>query len=276
MGGMSVTGAGLRHDFEALGLHEGMVLLVHCSLRGVGRVQGGAAAVRDALLAVLGDTGTLVVPTQTRSKSTSSTEFRRAVRDLTPGRRERFLHTVRGFDPASTPSEGMGALAEAVRAHPDASRSAHPTASFAAVGMHAAELTASHPYDSVLGERSPLGWMHRAGAHVLLLGVGFDKCTAFHLGEDLSVSPERSYWFKVGENWTNVRGARNYDDSDFTALGDLFRSAHSDYVRTGLVGAAVSTLFPLPLAADFAAKQLPDLRGHPRDRPRRTAASTDR
>jgi aminoglycoside 3-N-acetyltransferase len=260
MGGMSLTGAGLRQDFAALGLHEGMVLLVHCSLRGIGVVDGGADAVRDALLEALGEAGTLVVPTQTRSKSTSSREVRQSVRRLSPRKRERFLDTVPGFDPARTPSEGMGALAESVRTHPRAARSAHPTTSFAAIGRQAAELTASHPYDSVLGERSPLGWMHRAGAHVLLLGVGFDKCTAFHLGEDTSVAPERSYWFKVGESWTNVRGARNYDDSDFGALGDLFRSVHSDYLRTGFVGAAAGTLFPLALAADFAAKRLPGLR----------------
>lgn len=260
MGGMSSTGAALRQDFAALGLREGMVVLVHCSLRGVGPVEGGAAVVRDALLEVLGGSGTLVVPTQTRSKSTTSNEIRQSVRRLSPRRRERFLGAVPGFEPALTPSEGMGALAEAVRTHPRASRSAHPTVSFAAIGAQAAELTASHPYDSLLGERSPLGWLHRAGAHVLLLGVGFDKCTAFHLGEDSSVSPERSYWFKVREGWTNVRGARNYDDSDFGALGELFRSAHSDYVRTARVGAASGTLFPLALAADFAAKQLPALR----------------
>jgi aminoglycoside 3-N-acetyltransferase len=264
MGGMSLTGAGLRQDFTALGLYEGMVVLVHCSMRGIGRVDGGAVAVRDALLEVLGGSGTLVVPTQTRSKSTSSNEVRQSVRRLSPRRREQFLGTVPGFDPALTPSEGMGALAEAVRTHPRASRSAHPTASFAAIGAQAAELTASHPYDSVLGERSPLGWMHRAGAHVLLLGVGFDKCTAFHLGEDASVSRDRSYWFKVGADWTNVRG-RNYDDSDFGALGELFGSTHADYVRTGFVGAAAGTLFPLALAADFAAKQLPALRDPVRD-----------
>lgn len=261
---MTVTGAGLRHDFTALGLREGMVLLVHCSLRGIGRVDGGAETVRDALLGILGDEGTLVVPTQTRSKSTSSGEVRQSVGRLSPRERERFLGGVAGFDPARTPSEGMGALAEAVRTHPRAFRSAHPTASFAAIGRDAADLTASHPYDCVLGDRSPLGWMHRAGAHVLLLGVGFDKCTAFHLGEDSSsVSPTRSYWFKVGNGWKNVRGARDYNDSDFDELGGLFSAAHSDYLSTGLVGAAASTLFPLALAADFAEKQLPALRERP-------------
>lgn len=269
MGGMTVTGAALRQDFADLGLHEGMVVLVHCSLRGIGPVRGGADAVRDALLGTLGDSGTLVVPTQTRSKSTSSQDVRRSVHGLSPRRRERFLAAVPGFDPASTPSEGMGALAEAVRTHPQAHRSGHPTTSFAAIGRHAAELTAQHPYHCVLGEDSPLGWMHRIDAHVLLLGVGFDKCTAFHLGEDSSVSPDRSYCFKIGDRWTEVDGARDYDASDFDALGALFREVHADYVRTGPVGAALGTLFPLALAADFADKQLPDLRG----RPRRASAS---
>ena len=261
---MTVKGAGLRRDLSALGLHEGMVLLVHCSLSRVGRVDGGAATVRDALLRALGPTGTLVVPTQSRSKSTTSQEFLESLRGLSPERREHHFNAVPGFDPALTPSEGMGALAEAVRTHPRAHRSGHPTTSFAAIGRHAAELTAQHPYHCVLGEHSPLGWMHRAGAHVLLLGVGFDKCTAFHLGEDASVSPDRSYCFKIGDSWTDVHGARDYDASDFDALGALFSEIHADYVRTGPVGAAVGTLFPLALAADFADKQLPDLRGRAR------------
>jgi aminoglycoside 3-N-acetyltransferase len=261
---MTVKGAGLRHDLTALGLREGMVLLVHCSLRRVGRVDGGAATLRDALLAALGETGTLVVPTQSRSKSTTSREFLASVDGLSPEQRARHVDALPGFDPARTPSEGMGALAEAVRTDPRAFRSGHPTTSFAAVGRHAAELTAQHPYHCVLGEQSPLGWMHRAGAHVLLLGVGFDKCTAFHLGEHASVSPNRSYCFKIGDRWTDVHGARDYDASDFDTLGTLFSAAHADYVRTGPVGAAVGTLFPLALAADFADKQLPDLRGRPR------------
>jgi aminoglycoside N3'-acetyltransferase len=34
-----------------------------------------------------------------------------------------------------------------------------------------------------LGERSPLGWLYAADAAILLLGVGYDACTAFHLAE---------------------------------------------------------------------------------------------
>jgi aminoglycoside 3-N-acetyltransferase len=257
---MTVNGARLRQEIAALGLPSGSVVLVHCALSGVGQVDGGAAALRAALLEVLGPQGTLVVPAQTRSKSTTSRESRVATAGLSARQRERYFRRVPGFDARRSRSEGMGALAEAVREHPRAHRSPHPTVSFAALGRDAAELTASHPYDAVLGERSPLGWMYEAGALVLLMGVGFETCTAFHLGEHASVSPDRSYWFKVGAAWQNVSGARDYDDVDFGVLGADFEREHGASILRGTVGDADCCLFPLPLAADFAAKHLPGLR----------------
>ena len=257
---MTVSGARLRQEVATLGVRRGTVLLVHCAMGGVGRVDGGAQALCAALRDVLGPEGTLVVPTQTRSKSTTSRESREATDGLTARQRERYFRRVAGFDARRTRSEGMGALAEAVREDPRAYRSAHPTVSFAALGAHAAELTASHPYASVLGEQSPLGWMYDSGASVLLMGVGYDKCTAFHLGEHRSVSPDRSYWFKIGKAWHNVPGARDYDDSDFAALGREFEREHGARIGCGPVGAADCRLFPVALAADFAAKRLPGLR----------------
>jgi aminoglycoside 3-N-acetyltransferase len=260
MGGMTLDGARLRRELRALGVPQGSVLLTHCSLRSVGRVDGGAATLLDALLKVLGEDGTLVVPAQTRSKSATSTEFLRAVSGLAPAERERYLDLLPGFDPAVTPSEGMGALAEAVRSHPAAGRSAHPSTSFAALGRHAAELTASHPIESFLGDDSPLGWMDRAGAYVLLLGVGYDKCTAFHLGEDRSFAPLRGYRFKIGDQWRDVPLAPDYDDSDFMELGARFEVEHKEEIVFGPVGAATCRLFPLTAAARFAEKWLPETR----------------
>ena len=257
---MTVSGARLRREFAALGLRSGSVVLVHCSLSGIGRVDGGAGALCAALLEAVGPQGTLVVPTQTRSKSTTSRESREATAGLTARQRERYFRRVPGFDPRLSRSEGMGALAEVVRADPRAHRSAHPTVSFAALGRDAAQLTAVHPYTAVLGHESPLGRMYDAGAQVLLMGVGYDKCTAFHLGEHASVSPDRSYWFKVGDGWHNVRGARDYDDSDFDDLGRDFERAHEAEISRGGVGAADCRLFPLALAADYAAKRLPGMR----------------
>ncbi|HEX4789423.1 MAG TPA: AAC(3) family N-acetyltransferase [Actinospica sp.] len=257
---MTLTGARLRQEFAALGVRRGTVLLVHCSLRRIGRVEGGAAALCEALLDLLGPQGTLVVPAQTRSKSTTSRESRTAVAGLSARQRERYFRRLRGFDARRSRTEDMGALAEFVRLDPRSHRSAHPTTSFAAIGRDAAALTASHPLDQVLGERSPLGWMYRAGASVLLIGVEYAACTAFHLGEHLSVSPDRSYWFKVGTTWRYVPGAREYDDTDFTELGRDFEHAHRQQIAAGRVGEADCRLFPVGSAADFAEKRLPGLR----------------
>jgi aminoglycoside 3-N-acetyltransferase len=35
----------------------------------------------------------------------------------------------------------------------------------------------------MFGEHSPLARLEEVGAQVLLLGVGYDVCTAFHLAE---------------------------------------------------------------------------------------------
>jgi aminoglycoside 3-N-acetyltransferase len=260
MGGMTVDGARLRLELRSLGVRPGSVLLTHCSMREVGAVDGGARTLVNALLQVLGKSGTLVVPAQTRSKSASSSDFLRAVSGLSPRERDRYLELLPGFDPAASPSEGMGVLAEEVRTYPGSSRSAHPSTSFAAVGRHAAELTASHSLESFLGDDSPLGWMYRAEAFVLLLGVDYDKCTAFHLGEDWSTAPLRSYRFKIGDEWRDVPKARDYSDSDFLELGTRFEIEHKAEILFGPVGAATCRLFPLAAAADFAAKWLPEAR----------------
>lgn len=57
-----------------------------------------------------------------------------------------------------------------------------PTVVRAAIGARG-ELTARHPLTSEPGEESPLAALEAADETVLLRGVGFERCTAFHLGE---------------------------------------------------------------------------------------------
>ena len=61
-GDRPVTPAELADDLRALGLRSGDVVLAHASLSALGWVCGGPVGVLDALAAVLGDDGTLVMP----------------------------------------------------------------------------------------------------------------------------------------------------------------------------------------------------------------------
>jgi hypothetical protein len=59
-----VTVEELARDLRALGLQQGPTVLAHISLSGIGSVIGGEQAVIEALLDVLGESGTLVMPAQ--------------------------------------------------------------------------------------------------------------------------------------------------------------------------------------------------------------------
>src|SRR5512135_1478972 len=56
------TRESLASDFRRLGLYEGMTLLVHSSLSALGWVCGGPVAVIQALMDVLTEAGTLIMP----------------------------------------------------------------------------------------------------------------------------------------------------------------------------------------------------------------------
>jgi aminoglycoside 3-N-acetyltransferase len=247
--------SGLAADLRKLGVRPGRHLLVHSSLSSLGPVEGGPQAVLDALCEVVGQ-ATIVVPAFTTRNSVSSAAFREATKRLSRASLDRYQASMPGFDPATTPSEEMGRLAEYVRTTPEAVRSGHPQTSFAALGAWAAECTREHALDGRFGESSPLGWLHRHDAAVLLLGVGYDVCSAFHLAEyGLSSDPPRRayhcYVMTAGERRDCELWDVDLDDSDFAALGH--RMDEERFVRHGLVGAAECRLMPIRSAVEFAA-----------------------
>ncbi|MEU4693647.1 AAC(3) family N-acetyltransferase [Actinoplanes sp. NPDC023714] len=255
--GAAVSRAALVADLIALGVgkESGGALLVHCSMRNIGWIDGGPAALLAALREVTGPAATIVVPAQTPDNSLTSPVFRAATAGMTDGERARYVAAMPGFDPGATPSYGVGGFAEHVRTRPGALRSRHPQTSFAALGPAAAAIVGEHDLRSHLGERSPLGALYRAGAAVLLLGVGMDKCTALHLAEYRLPRPGEimEYCCFVTENGQRRRvtfEALRLDDSDFgTAGNDLLEQP---WASTGRVGGARSHLFPMVPAVDLA------------------------
>ncbi|WP_432037234.1 aminoglycoside N(3)-acetyltransferase [Streptomyces cucumeris] len=237
-------------QLQDLGLRPGETLLVHSSLSALGWVCGGAVTVVQALLDVLGPGGTLVVPTHTGDNSDPADWCNPPVPESWwAGIRA----TMPGYDPRTTPTCGVGRIPETVRTWPGALRSAHPQTSFAAIGAGAFAIVDGHAPDCRLGERSPLARLEEAGARILLLGAGFDSCTAFHLAEYRIAAPRVDVSFAVmtpgGRRWHTVRDT-SISEERFAELGAAFEEEHP--VVRGRVGGADVRLFALADAVGYA------------------------
>lgn len=247
------TREGLAADLRRLGLAGGDTVLVHCSLAALGWVSGGAQTVILALQDVVTAAGTLVMPAQSGQLSDPAAWSRPAI---PAAWHDAVRAGLPAYDPRTTPTRAMGAVAELFRTWPGAHRSAHPTCSFAALGPDGAAITVRQPLEDPFGEASPLGHLHRAGARVLLLGVGFDRCTALHLAErrawpDRPAVEEGSPLLVDGaRRWVRYR-APPLDPDTFPEAG-RFLAAHG-IGRAGRVGAGACYLLPMVEAVDAVA-----------------------
>jgi aminoglycoside 3-N-acetyltransferase len=166
--------------------------------------------------------------------------------------------TMPVFDVDMTPTKGMGTIAELFRTLPKTKRSLHPQVSFSALGEQAERITKNHPLTPQLGLESPLGKLYEASSKVLLLGVGYENATCFHLAETMITGMnEKKYGAPMmieGERkWQWFRDF-DYDSDDFNKVGEAFEKTHE--VAKGKVGNAVCCLFDLKEGVDFAKKWL--------------------
>lgn len=235
------TTASLLAELRELGVAPGDVLVVHTSLRSIGWVAGGAAAVVDALLAAVGPSGTVTMPAHSGDWSDPS-------RWANPPVPEDWWDPIRAgrpaFDPYATPLREMGAVAENLLMRRATLRSAHPLHSHMAHGPHAAAIVADHPLDDSFGDRSPIGRLHDLDATVLLIGVGHANNTSLHLAESRAVIPRRSPSAQRttivvdGEPRVVTWQATEPDADDFDDVGAVLDA--SGVVRLGLVGRAAA------------------------------------
>jgi len=152
------TRADLARAFAAVGLKEGDVVFSHSNVGYFGRPEGGLNAanvfevVYGAFHDVIGDSGTLVVPTFTYSFSQNKV-----------------------FDPDNTPGD-CGIFTELVRQHPDAVRSEDPNVSVAAIGAKANELVFELPGNTYDNDGF-FGRFHRANG--VICNLNFDAGSTF-------------------------------------------------------------------------------------------------
>lgn len=166
-----VTKDDIVKGLRELGLGNGSIIGVHSSLSAFGYVVGGADAVVDALIEVVGEDGAVVVPTYS---------VNRQFVELTPWDRERNVAwkiKFFEFDPASTPC-WTGKIPDTLWRRPGAVRNSHISHSIAAIGKNASELSK--------------GWnkLYEYDGYILLLGVLFNRCSSMHLAEEYVTLPE--------------------------------------------------------------------------------------
>lgn len=241
----------LKTDLSGLGIKPGMSLVVHSSLSSIGFVLGGAPVVVRALLETVGEAGTLVMPAATPFCADPA-------KWPSPELDDRVLEDAWAklplFDQSTTPTS-LGAIPETFRNWPGTLRSNHPLESVCANGRNATIITESHPLEFSEGPGSPFHQLYELGAWILLLGVGFNRCTALHYAE--TVSPKRrttTLRFPEIKNdvrvWTEIPNVADDNDTHFPAIGKEFMETSE--VAKGNIGDAPSTLFRMQDLVPFA------------------------
>ncbi len=200
-----------RIDIEAelrgLGLKQGDTVLLHSSLSSLGYVDGGAETVIDSFLSILGQEGTLVVPT----------------------------------------FGALGVITEALRARSESVSSIHPLASVAAIGGKATEICRDHwKAETAHAHQTPYTRIADLGGYVCLLGVDQDRNTTLHAVEALLKLPylnrtqEATFSTPEGDvvtrSWPYFPGPHR----DFIGLDKRLRD--EGIVRVGRIGDAVVRL----------------------------------
>jgi aminoglycoside 3-N-acetyltransferase len=246
-------------DLESLGIDVGDTLIVHSSLSSIGWVNAGQASLVDALLLALGEEGTLVMPAHTPDNSDPATwKFPPIPTDW----HTIVKQTMPPFDIETTPCDSTGKVADYFRTYPGTLRSDHPRVSFCANGTNAEEIVETHDLTPMFGMDSPMGACYNLGAKVLLIGVDYESCSAFHLAEFFAKTPKKitegcSIYGLDGPLWQEFEDY-DYDTDGFNDIGESLEALGE--VTIGNIGNATCKVFKMQNAVDFATKWLEDNR----------------
>ena len=249
----TVIKADIVDALTALGLKNGDSVMVHASLSRIGYVCGGAQAVIEALIEVVGPEGTVMMPTQSWKNLDPKTGVHW---DADEADWDRIRENWPAYDKAITPTNTMGAVSEMFRSWPGTIRSDHPARSVAAWGRNAKYLTENHDLSNIFGDGSPIGKLYELDGKVLLMGVDHDKNTSLHLADARAEYPgkhvciEHSAVMENGERVWKEYETLFVDGEDFIDIGKSFETEH--VVNRQLLGDAELKLMKQRELVDFA------------------------
>ena len=178
-----ITGRMLVEDLRRLGVREGDCLMLHSSLSSLGRVEGGAETVVEALMDAMGPGGTLITPAFTQGAWTEHL--------ATP---DCLDCSGREFCPSPWPSH-EGAIPNAALQREGHLRGCHPTHSWVANGARAAEVLRDQQHClTPCGHGNPFEKLVELDGCIVTLGVGVNTITQWHYFEDVLDVPYLGYY----------------------------------------------------------------------------------
>jgi aminoglycoside 3-N-acetyltransferase len=173
-----VTQSMLEAGLRTLGLVHGDAVEVHSSLRAFGWVDGGAAAIVDALMQIVGSEGTLVMSAYYVSDDIP----------LTADDKARGIHWKVKVLPEDSPEPiGLGAVVAEFLRRPGVV-CGPGILRVCAWGQDADRHRQGYEYLLDID-----GW-------ILLLGVGIDACSSLHLAEDVRLPEQIRAYYQIPED----------------------------------------------------------------------------
>jgi len=225
----TVTKEKLVQDFKGLGIVKGDMLNLKISLKSIGKVEGGADTVIDALLEVVGEEGTLVTDS--------------FVDPYPAFLRFKYRNKISSGESTSY----AGAITNAIMKKKNVFRADHPIQRFAAIGRRAEELTKSfninsQPY-SFGRTMAEMGAKNlRVGGKDKVVGVGTTHIPICELKLRQKIIKKGIYYIdKDGKKKFFVMDWANGCPAGFNNLIDRFR-ADGVILKEGKVGGAESMI----------------------------------
>jgi aminoglycoside 3-N-acetyltransferase len=235
----------LANGFRELGVAAGDTLMVHASVRAVGRIAGGPDQIHLALKDALTSDGTLMMYA---SCPAHYDEVGRG--NLSADEERELLEKLPAFDSSTARAQREnGALVELFRTFPGSMVNNH-VARFVVWGKQAAHLISHQPWSYAFGHGSALDRFVQLDGKILLIGCDHDTVTFLHYAEHIVDIPDkRVVRFKVpvadagGRMWrdmeefdTSERAHANWPDRFFARLVDAYLAQTAN--RGGIVGDA--------------------------------------